>query len=84
MKKFIYHLQASETKWDAYNACVVCATSEDTAKLIHPNHPDDVGDDIDWDDDTWVSSPDEIIVTLLGKAEKSLEIGLICSSYNAG
>lgn len=77
----IYYLQAKSLKYDAYNSCVVCATSEDKAKLIHPNYD---GEEANWKSDTWVYSPNDVIVTLLGNARKGLEVGLICSSYNAG
>lgn len=74
MKKKIYLLERQdEGGYDTYDSLVVCASNEDEAKLIRP----------DYGSDSWVSA-DKITVTYIGVADKSIQKGLIHSSFNAG
>lgn len=77
----LYLLSQTEcTGYDTYDACVVCAASEEEARKIHPSEYSG------WNSNcsTWASSPDKVSVFLLGRASPDLEPGLILSSFNAG
>lgn len=76
---------------DEYSAFVVCASSEEEAKLTHPYNYEfskegwlDRGVIIQYDAWVDVSQVDSLKIKLLGTAVPSLEKGIICSSYHAG
>jgi len=74
--------QTEQGGYDTYDAVVVAAKNEDEARKIRP-------DSNDWTEETyvhgsWASSPDKVIVILIGKAVKGTEQGVILSSFNAG
>ena len=66
--------------WDTFDSCVVAAKSEEDAKTITPGGCPRTGG---WDE-TWVTRPDDVKATLIGKARKGTERGLIIASFNAG
>jgi hypothetical protein len=96
---FIFKLERGdpnvEAEWDTFTAAVVCAKSEEDARLMHPRpgykwvlstpgwimtRPDgqsegDIGE--------WVH-PDDVKITLLGKAASSAKPGIILTSFLAG
>ena len=68
--------------YDTYSSAVVCAENEKQAVTIHP-----VGDGLFYDgkkDCMWVNKYEDIQCTYLGKADKSVEYGVILASFNAG
>jgi hypothetical protein len=79
----IYHISQSQRKgYDTYDSAVVVANSANEASTMHP-----AGGFIGkqkWFD-SWASSPDDVLVKIIGKAEKSYsEPTVICASFNAG
>lgn len=67
--------------WDTYDAAVVCAESEDQARLIHPGG----GKISDPMTSTWTRDPHKVTVTLIGFADDKIHTGVVlCSSFNAG
>lgn len=78
----LYHLSQEVNKdYDTYDSCVVCALSEEDAKLIQP----DGGkyQDYEWMG-VWVNDLKDIKVVYLGEASEDLKRGVICASFNAG
>ncbi len=65
--------------YDTYDSCIVCAETEDEAKLITPD-----GDTYSWGN-VWCNTPDEVICICIGKADSSVELGsVVIASFNAG
>jgi hypothetical protein len=79
----LYHIsQDSNDDYDTYSDLVVCAASEDAARLIHPSYR---GWEIDeYSVGSWCKSPDQVCVVYLGEAAPDREEGIICASYHAG
>lgn len=69
--------------WDTYDSAVVATTSEERAKNTDPSTGNPVKD---WNRlfSSWCSSPEHVSVVYLGVAEKSVEEGVVCASFNAG
>jgi hypothetical protein len=83
----IYHVSRTDgTDYDEYSDFVVVAKSEEVAANTHPSDgevwPKEKqkyrGCSWDW----WTRKP--VKVTLLGRAAKGVEAGIICSSFHAG
>lgn len=80
----LYHLSQNKVRgYDTFSDMVVCAESEDEARLIHPaewrENP--------WEKElygVWCESPDQVEVKYLGEAAEDLEKGVICASFHAG
>jgi len=72
--------QTENNDWDTWDAVVVCAESEDAARLIHPNHCREWGDSFSG----WCSSPDLVTVEYIGEASDDLLPGVVLGSFNAG
>lgn len=89
LKKYLYLLERKDdgfVGYDCYISAVVCALSEGNARLMHPDNGTINPDRAvypNWDMETWVEHPDDVKVTLLGKAEDSIDIGVI-NSNNRG
>ena len=84
-KLYIYLLSQSIHKgYDTFDSCVVCAESSEAAKMINPS---DWVTDWDGEEDDccpeWCTA-ENVQVELIGTADEKREVGLICSSYNAG
>ena len=76
----LYALTQSENGgYDTYDACIVCANSEDDAKQITPD-----GDDWNEKCSSWASSPENVAVELIGKATDHIKRGVVIGSFNAG
>ena len=81
--KTLYLLSGQCNDYDTFDSCVVCAYSEEEAKLIRP-------DGESWDDlsnpcyKSWDHSIDDIHVETIGLANANVEIGIVISSFNAG
>lgn len=79
--------QNKNNDYDTYSSAVVCAESEEEAKLIHP---------CSWVEKDWLidtgrignygdwAHPDKVQVEYLGEACESLERGVVCASFHAG
>lgn len=86
--KYLYLLLGEEQGWDTYDSIVVCAESEEEAKKIAPcgrKWDEIIGTKYlsDWKAG-WASTPNNIEVEKIGIALDTTEIGVICSSFNAG
>lgn len=75
--------QDEATNYEAYDAAVVCAESEDDAKTIHPGGG--------WGDDAWsrllpnwCDGPDQVEAELIGAAAPGVERGVVLASYREG
>ena len=65
--------------YDTHDGCVVAAKTEEAARQILP------GEFMEWGSNhSWVRTPEEVTVQLLGNAVKGTESGLILGSFNAG
>ncbi len=77
--------QTDRLGYDTYDACVVVAPDEDTARCMHPG-----GYDPPWDIDMlgglgkWAFYPSTVKVQLIGVAVDGTAQGVICASFNAG
>ncbi len=97
--RYLYHLSSSKRGYDTYQGAVVVAESAEQAKLIHPSwwvcdHARivnfllngekiyDNGYDC-WKSDSWVNSPDEVEVTLIGTTNEPVGT-IILTDFNAG
>ena len=80
---YIYLIsQTANTGYDTYDSAVVCAENADEARKIHPSKYYSLDNTEDWSLD-W-SLPQYVKVKLLGTAEKTMERGIVCASFNAG
>ena len=80
--------------YDTYDAAVVCAASEEKARLIHPDgllwfgarwlrkRPDGT-EYPEYGKGTW-APPDQVKVLLLGIASEDISEGTWCASFCAG
>lgn len=70
--------QDTNDGYDTYDACVVCAESEDAAKMILPDEYASFG----WR--TWVPGPEFVHCKFIGNAAPWVKKGVILASFNAG
>lgn len=73
--------QNTNTGYDTHDGCVVAAKTEEAARQILPS------EHMSWEHSakhSWVRTPEEVTVKLLGNATKGTEAGLILGSFNAG
>jgi hypothetical protein len=78
--------QTVNNDWDTYASAVVCAASEEEARLMHPDGSskwDDVESHWDYGRYSW-ADPSNIAVRMIGITDKGVEPGVICSDFNAG
>lgn len=75
--------QTQQQDYDTYDCAVVCAEAEDEARSIHPASQFREVDCRKWRDYGWCKSPDMVTVKLLGVADKDIDRGVLCSSFNA-
>jgi hypothetical protein len=79
----LFHLsQDVNDDYDTYSDMVVCAASEDKARLIHPSNSTTPWADNTWS--SWANSPDQVTVVYLGEADPSVKEGIVCASFHAG
>lgn len=83
MKLFLVS-QDENNDYDTYDSFVIACETEDEAKNTHP-----CGEPMteeQWNDiySSWCSSVKHVKVQYLGEADKSLEEGVVCASFNAG
>lgn len=88
--------QSVNNGYDTHDSCVVCAENEEEAKHTSPSEFDVWHNDAwyfrydngvikegHFGGDTW-THPDKVRVQFLGNADKSIEKGVVCASFNAG
>ena len=69
--------QDKNNGWDTYDSAIVCAASEDEARLINPEGG--------WTTySSWCQSPDDVTVELIGTAVEDTNRGIVLASFNAG
>lgn len=65
--------------YDTYDSAVVAAKNEEQARNTTPS------ENITFESNySWVKSPDQVKVELIGKAKAGTKPGVICASFNAG
>lgn len=73
--------QDVNNNYDTYDEAVVCAESEEAARMIHPAG----GTFRSSSRYDWAYNPEQVSVTYIGEASSDLEPGsVVCASYNAG
>ena len=81
--------QTVNNGYDTYDSAVVCAKSEENARVIHPSTYNLKNE---WWSDHWYcgdwTMPEnvkvELIGTLINESAEDLEKEVICASFNAG
>ena len=76
--------QSDNNNYDTYNAAVVAAPDESVARTLKPSDGTVIMDWSEFDLFTWVRSPDQVKVKLIGTATPEQKQGLILASFNAG
>jgi len=80
--KYLYLLSQSANRgYDTHDSCIVCAESDEEARLITPNFS---GWKTRFNCSTWCQTPEQVTVEKIGVAKPSLEIGIVLASFNAG
>ena len=92
----LYLIEQSENNgYDTFDSAVVCCESHEEAQRIVPGqgytkeHSKEL-DDKYWTEaktstyPEWATRPELVSVTLIGTAEESVKLGVVCASYNAG
>ncbi len=79
----LYHVsQTVRNGYDTFSDMVVCAESEEEAKLIHPYWPED------WHGTNfykcWCDDADDVTAKYLGEADETIAKGVVCASFHAG
>ena len=84
MNLYLISQEANYT-YETYDSAVVCTPDEETARNMYPGDGTDMNSD-SWLDrfNCWCSSPDQVTVQYLGKADESIKQGVVLASYNAG
>jgi hypothetical protein len=85
-KMNIYRISQTENhSWDTYDAAIVSAPNEATARNMSPSFGGNLM--IDWNElfylSSWASKPENVTVKYLGVYHKEV-CELILSSFNAG
>lgn len=83
---YLYYLEQNErTGYDTYDACIVCAPSEQVARRWSPaTRTRDLSLVPKWDNDSWTSHPDNVSVELIGTAAPGMPEGITLASFHAG
>lgn len=74
--------QEKKNNYDTYDSCVVIAESENAARNMHPSNGSSLAENPL--DKTWVSDPNDVNVTLIGRAINKHVREVVCASFNAG
>lgn len=84
MKLYIIS-QDANTGFETYDAAVVCAPDELTARNMNPRTGEPMTD-AQWKENhsTWCSSVEQVKVQYLGVAEEGVTTRLVIASFNAG
>jgi hypothetical protein len=81
--KLFFIWQTENTDYDTYDSAVVCAKSEDDARMMSPSSRAGVIHNFNTYSD-WATKPENVNVKYIGEADESIAIGVVCSSFNAG
>lgn len=73
--------QEENMGYDTFDSAIVCAENIDEARHIHPSGNQNRWIDTQWD---WADNPDQVYAKLIGKADTTIEKGVVLSSFNAG
>jgi hypothetical protein len=86
--------QEWSTGYDTYDSCVVCASSVEEAKNWHPSGHAMYERREEWeyhwekptwgDSSDWACKPEQVECKLIGVADDSVAVGVVCASFNAG
>jgi hypothetical protein len=71
--------QEHNTGYDTFDSAIVCAETEEDAKVICPYGYDQGDTDYDY----W-AAPEYVTVTYLGIADSTVKPGIVLASFNAG
>ena len=84
MKLFLIE-QDQNCDYDSYDSAVVAAPNEDAARTMNPSNGQPMKDE-DWNKNygSWCNGPEHVKVRYLGEAIDGVELGIVCSSFNAG
>ena len=78
----LYLISQTENNWyDTYDSAVVCAETEEEARMIHPRKKDWDGKEKNWG--TWCDA-EHVKVELIGEAAPVSLCAVICASFNVG
>ena len=75
--------------YDTFDSAIVCADTEDDARMIHPKENDEYDPIKSWDGecgeiwDSWCAAKD-VQVKIIGAAANNLKKGVVLASYDAG
>lgn len=77
--------QEANNDYDTYDAAVVCAPDELTARNMNPSNGEPMTDE-EWKEkySSWCSSVEQVKAQYLGEAEEGAKQGLVLASFNAG
>jgi hypothetical protein len=75
--------QDENNNYDTYDSVVVCADTEDEARLIHPDKPYRQNP---WVNpySSWCKTPKAVTVKYIGEAAPHVKPGVVLGSFNAG
>ena len=80
----LYLISQSKNKdWDTFDSAVVCAETEEEARMTHPSPYDAPWDGIAEGWSNWCNAED-VKVELIGEALSSMPKGIVLGSFNAG
>ncbi len=79
----------TNSEWDSFDSAVVCAHSEEEARMIHPSGEEWNGINKDrrkdnYSSDDWIDAKDVIVEYIGEAAQEYSSIQVICASFNAG
>lgn len=74
--------QSVNCEYDTYDSAVVCAETEEKARLVNPDGSDDWDGKKESGYGDWCDARD-VKVTLIGTAMPNIK-GVVCASFNAG
>jgi len=77
--------QTANCDYDTYDSAVVVAENAEEAQNMNPSDGHQLSKEY-WNDpfSTWTTTLKDVKVVYLGKADKSLDKGVVCASFNAG
>ena len=84
MKVLLWKLTQDQRRgYDTFDSCIVAATTEEEAKLVHPYYY--MWGDSCWNRDVWASDPEYVKAEPIGVAKPSIKAGtVVLASFNAG
>jgi len=77
----IYLLTSNLDDYDQYDACVVCAENEESAKKMHPEDGKDINSEYHENDFTWPKDINDIKCIEIGKSIINKKYIVLSSFY---